>query len=78
MAKDPVCGMEIDEKKAKFSTVKNDKKYYFCSKNCRDKFSEKGKVPISKNPIENKSIENKNSIKNNIKSVNNIKKFFAV
>ena len=74
MPKDPICGMEVDGKKAKFSLVSKGKKYYFCSKNCRDKFSEKGKVPISKNPIENKSIENKNSIKNNIKSINNIKK----
>jgi len=44
MAKDPVCGMEIDEKKAKFSTVKNDKKYYFCSKNCYNKFTNKKQV----------------------------------
>src|SRR3989338_4365246 len=55
MTKDPVCGMEIDKKKAKFSTVKNGKKYFFCSKNCHDKFikgdgraEEKGKPqPIS-------------------------------
>ena len=47
--------MEIDKKKAKFSTVKNGKKYFFCSKNCHDKFikgdgraEEKGKPqPIS-------------------------------
>ncbi|MBI2655338.1 heavy metal translocating P-type ATPase [Candidatus Woesearchaeota archaeon] len=41
MPKDPVCGMEVDEKKAKFSAVKNGKKYYFCSKSCHDKFMEK-------------------------------------
>ena len=41
MTKDTVCGIEIDEKKAKFSTVKNGKKYYFCSKNCYDEFSKK-------------------------------------
>ena len=40
--KDPICGMEVDEKKAKFSTVKNGKKYYFCSRNCYDKFLGKG------------------------------------
>ena len=38
MAKDPICGMEIDEKKAEFSIAKNGKKYYFCSKNCYDSF----------------------------------------
>ena len=41
MAKDSICGMEIDENKTKFSTVKNKKKYYFCSKNCYDKFIDK-------------------------------------
>ena len=41
MTKDPVCGMEIDEKKAEFSVVKNDRTYYFCSKNCFDEFSKK-------------------------------------
>src|SRR3989344_649298 len=39
MAKDPICGMEVDEKKTKFNTLKNGKKYYFCSKNCHDKFT---------------------------------------
>lgn len=38
MVKDPVCGMEIDEKKAEFSALKNGKKYYFCSKNCYKEF----------------------------------------
>ncbi len=38
MAKDPVCGMEVDEKKAKFTTDYKSKTYYFCSKACKDKF----------------------------------------
>lgn len=38
MVKDPVCGMEIDEKKAQFSFVKNGEKYYFCSENCYEEF----------------------------------------
>ena len=41
MAKDPVCGMEVDEKKEEFSAVKNGKKYYFCSENCYDEFDKK-------------------------------------
>src|SRR3989338_282166 len=70
MAQDPICGMEVDEKKAKLSTAKNGKKYYFCSKNCYDKFLEKEKAPILKKtikkmPIENKTIIKKKSIKNN-------------
>ena len=38
MAKDPVCGMEVDEKTAEFKTGKNGKKYYFCSENCYKEF----------------------------------------
>lgn len=38
MVKDPICGMEIDEKKARVSFVKNEKKYYFCSGNCLEEF----------------------------------------
>jgi len=65
MAKDPVCGMEVDEKKAKFSTVKNGKKYYFCSKNCYDKFNEKStltKKTINKDSIKIKSKKPENNI----------------
>ncbi|MBI2656120.1 copper ion binding protein, partial [Candidatus Woesearchaeota archaeon] len=67
MAKDPVCGMEIDEKKAKFSTVKNGKKHYFCSRNCYNKFNEK--------PASTKKTINKDSIKiKSEKSEDNIQK----
>jgi P-type Cu2+ transporter len=38
MAKDPICGMEFDEKQAKFILARDGKKIYFCSKNCYDKF----------------------------------------
>jgi len=62
MTKDPVCGMEVNEKKAKFKLVKSGKKYYFCSKNCYDKFNEKiqkessmGKKSIKKYSINEKS-----------------------
>ena len=34
MAKDPVCGMEVDEKKAAKSEFKG-KAYYFCSPTCK-------------------------------------------
>ena len=43
MAKDPVCGMDVDEKKARFTATKSGKKYYFCSHNCKNKFMEKKK-----------------------------------
>ena len=57
MARDPICGMEVDEKKAKFSTVKNGKKYFFCSKNCYDKFLSQKKAPIFKKTLGKKSIK---------------------
>lgn len=42
MAKDPVCGMAVDAKKAKKKKLverKDDKTYYFCSEKCKTAFS---------------------------------------
>jgi YHS domain-containing protein len=38
MAKDPVCGMMVDEKKAKFKSDYNGKTYYFCAPTCKTTF----------------------------------------
>lgn len=53
MAKDPICGMSVDPKKTKFMLAKKGKKYYFCSKNCFQKFmhpdkekSQKVSIPV--------------------------------
>jgi Cu+-exporting ATPase len=40
MAKDPVCGMNVDEKKAPVSTTHGGRTYYFCSPGCRETFVE--------------------------------------
>jgi Cu+-exporting ATPase len=37
MTKDPVCGMNVDEKKA-MTAVHQGKTYYFCSANCKATF----------------------------------------
>ena len=37
MATDPICGMEVDEKKA-ISAERGDQVYFFCSSHCREKF----------------------------------------
>ena len=37
MAKDPICGMEVDESKA-LKLQKDSKTYFFCSKSCHDEF----------------------------------------
>jgi YHS domain-containing protein len=38
MAKDPVCGMEVDEKKAAATSSYDAKTYYFCGKGCKAAF----------------------------------------
>jgi len=38
MVKDPVCGMNVDEKTAKIKVVHRGKTYYFCSAGCREAF----------------------------------------
>ncbi|MGQ9718365.1 MAG: YHS domain-containing protein [Nitrososphaerales archaeon] len=42
MAKDPICGMDVDEKKAKLKSDYKGKTYYFCSTTC--------KLTFDKNP----------------------------
>ena len=43
MAKDPVCGMMVDEKKAKLKSDYMGKTYYFCAASCKTTFD--------KNPV---------------------------
>jgi len=38
MVKDPVCGMNVDEKTAKLKSEYMGKIYYFCSKPCKEAF----------------------------------------
>jgi len=38
MAKDPVCGMLVDEKKSKLKSDYNGKTYYFCAPSCKATF----------------------------------------
>jgi len=45
MAIDPVCGMKVDGRTAKFSAKKGKTKYFFCSKKCHDSFSGKTNPP---------------------------------
>ena len=40
MAKDPVCGMEVDEKDTKERSDYMGQTYYFCSSECKDEFEE--------------------------------------
>ena len=41
MAKDPVCGMDVDAREAKATGLKSEyrgKTYYFCSEHCKQDF----------------------------------------
>lgn len=38
MAKDPVCGMMVDEKKAKLKSDYMGKTYFFCASSCKTTF----------------------------------------
>lgn len=38
MAKDPVCGMDVDEKKAAATSVYKGVTYYFCAAACKKTF----------------------------------------
>jgi YHS domain-containing protein len=38
LAKDPVCGMMVDEKKAKLKSDYNGKTFYFCAASCKATF----------------------------------------
>ena len=38
MAKDPVCDMDVDEKKAAATYEYKGKTYYFCAVGCKERF----------------------------------------
>jgi Cu+-exporting ATPase len=40
MAKDPVCGMQIDEQAAEATAEHRGRDYYFCSSECKEKFEQ--------------------------------------
>jgi P-type Cu+ transporter len=39
-AKDPVCGMMVDEKKAQYISEVSGKKVYLCSTGCKSQFDQ--------------------------------------
>ncbi len=40
MTRDPVCGMQIDEKKAEGKIEYEGQTYFFCASGCRQKFAQ--------------------------------------
>jgi YHS domain-containing protein len=47
MAKDLVCGMNVDEKTAQYTTKYMGKTYYFCAPGCKKTFEENPKKFVS-------------------------------
>jgi len=43
MTKDPICGMNVDEKTAKYKSEHMGKTYYFCSQMCKATFDKNPK-----------------------------------
>jgi len=43
MVKDPVCGMNVDEKTATFKSEYMGKTYYFCNQSCKEVFDKNPK-----------------------------------
>lgn len=50
MAKDPVCGMEVDEKKAAAKSEYKGKTYYFCSRGCKVAFDKDPEKVLREGP----------------------------
>ena len=48
MARDPVCNMDVVENEAAATSEYKGKIYYFCSKNCKEKFDKNPEKYISK------------------------------
>jgi YHS domain-containing protein len=40
MAKDPVCGMQVNEQQATAKSEYQGKAYYFCSQSCKQQFDQ--------------------------------------
>ncbi|MBE9531612.1 MAG: YHS domain-containing protein, partial [Proteobacteria bacterium] len=57
MAKDPVCGMEVDEQNAAATVEHKGKTLYFCNPNCKTKFISDPESYTSKleEPVSDKS-----------------------
>ena len=47
MAKDLVCGMDVDEKIAKYKTTYKGETYYFCAPGCKKMFEENPEKYVS-------------------------------
>jgi len=52
MVKDPVCGMQVDEKTARARLEYEGTTYYFCSDGCKERFKEDPHKFIARSSID--------------------------
>jgi len=51
MARDPVCGVFLDEETAKYKTIRRNNVYYFCSATCENKFEKNPESYMSESSV---------------------------
>ena len=51
MTRDPVCGMEVDEKKAPAKATYEGKQYAFCGEGCKEKFEQDPERYLAESPV---------------------------
>ncbi len=54
MAKDPVCGMEVDEAAASASTEYKGRTFYFCAAACKERFDKEPERFLKEPPKEHR------------------------
>jgi YHS domain-containing protein len=52
MAKDPVCGMQVDEKKAAGKSEFQGQTYYFCSPGCKTAFDKEPQKYVAQGHVQ--------------------------
>jgi YHS domain-containing protein len=55
MAKDPVCGMQVDEQKAAAKTKYGNRDYYFCSQDCKRQFEQNPERYVQQQTVSGKA-----------------------
>lgn len=58
MAKDPVCGMQVDKKNPAGKSEYKGKIYFFCSPGCKESFEEEPDKYINKDEVDSGSHHN--------------------
>ncbi|MDD5131602.1 MAG: heavy metal translocating P-type ATPase [bacterium] len=72
MAKDPVCGMDVEEKTSSLQAEYKGRKYYFCSPGCKNSFEHDPEQYLSKSAARSMDPESKSDSQSQSSSLNKI------